>query len=70
MVLVRIVCGGAKMTFLDTGVVIKVVDSTLVNYKVQLSKGHFGLSPKKQFPERHPYSSRNPITLPTVGSHT
>ncbi|HUR66247.1 MAG TPA: N-acetylmuramoyl-L-alanine amidase [Chitinophagaceae bacterium] len=41
--------GGAKMTFLDTGVVIKVVDSTLVNYKVQLSKDHFAYLPKSNF---------------------
>lgn len=41
--------GGAKMTFLDTGVVIKVVDSTLVNYKVQLSKDHFAYLQKSNF---------------------
>ena len=41
--------GGAKMTYLDTGVTIKVVDSTIVNYKVQLSKDHFGYLPKKNF---------------------
>jgi N-acetylmuramoyl-L-alanine amidase len=33
--------GGAKMTFLDTNVIIKVIDSTIINYKVQLSKNHF-----------------------------
>ena len=33
--------GGAKMTFLDTSVIIKVTDSTIINYKVQLSKNHF-----------------------------
>lgn len=41
--------GGAKMTFLDTGVVIKVSDSTLVNYKVQLSKDHFAYLQKSSF---------------------
>ncbi|HQV60773.1 MAG TPA: N-acetylmuramoyl-L-alanine amidase [Chitinophagaceae bacterium] len=41
--------GGAKMTYLDTGVTIKVVDSTIVNYKVQLSKDHFAYLPKQNF---------------------
>lgn len=41
--------GGAKMTFLDTGVVMKVVDSTIINYKVQLSKDHFAYLPKTNF---------------------
>lgn len=41
--------GGAKMTFLDTGVVIKVVDSTFINYKVQLSKNHFAYLNKTNF---------------------
>ncbi|MEQ1676556.1 MAG: N-acetylmuramoyl-L-alanine amidase [Chitinophagaceae bacterium] len=41
--------GGAKMTFLDTGVVMKVADSTIVNYKVQLSRDHFAWLPKVNF---------------------
>jgi len=41
--------GGAKMTFLDTGVVVKVVDSTVVNYRVQLSQNHFAYLPKANF---------------------
>lgn len=41
--------GGAKMTYLDTGIVMKVVDSTIINYKVQLSKNHFGYLPKANF---------------------
>jgi N-acetylmuramoyl-L-alanine amidase len=41
--------GGAKITFLDTGIVIKAVDSTVVNYKVQLSKDHFAWLPKTNF---------------------
>jgi N-acetylmuramoyl-L-alanine amidase len=41
--------GGAKMTYLDTGVVIKVVDSTIINYKVQLSKNHFAYLSKAYF---------------------
>lgn len=41
--------GGAKMTFLDTGVVVKVVDSTVVNYRVQLSENHFAFLPKANF---------------------
>jgi len=41
--------GGAKMTFLDTGVVVKVIDSTVVNYRVQLSENHFAYLPKANF---------------------
>ncbi len=41
--------GGAKMTYLDTSVVVKVVDSTLGNYKVQLSQFHFGYLPRNNF---------------------
>jgi N-acetylmuramoyl-L-alanine amidase len=41
--------GGAKMTFLDTLVMIKVADSTKDVYKVQLSKNHFAYLPKKNF---------------------
>jgi N-acetylmuramoyl-L-alanine amidase len=32
--------GGAKMTFLDSNVILKIVDSTGLKYKVQLSKYH------------------------------
>lgn len=41
--------GGAKMTFLDTGVVVKIVDSTIINYKVQLSHNHFAYLNKNNF---------------------
>lgn len=41
--------GAAKLTFLDTNVVIKVVDSTAVNYKAQLSKDHFAYLLKANF---------------------
>ena len=41
--------GAAKMTFLDTNVVVKVVDSTINNYKVQLSKDHFAYLQKSNF---------------------
>ena len=41
--------GAAKITFLDTNVVIKVVDSTAVNYKVQLSNNHFAYLLKSNF---------------------
>jgi N-acetylmuramoyl-L-alanine amidase len=41
--------GAAKMTFLDTSVVVKVVDSTVGNYKVQLSKNHFAYLSKSNF---------------------
>ncbi len=41
--------GGAKMTYLDTAIIVKVVDSTIGNYKVQLSKSHIGYLPKNNF---------------------
>jgi N-acetylmuramoyl-L-alanine amidase len=41
--------GGAKMTYLDTNVVIKVVDSINGDYRVQLSKNHFAYLPKSSF---------------------
>ncbi|MEO7923551.1 MAG: N-acetylmuramoyl-L-alanine amidase [Chitinophagaceae bacterium] len=41
--------GGAKMGYLDTNVVVKVIDSTIGNYKIQLSKDHFAYLPKNNF---------------------
>ena len=41
--------GGAKMTFLDTLIAMKVVDSIKEVYKVQLSRNHFAYLPKKNF---------------------
>lgn len=41
--------GGAKMTLLDTGIVVKAVDSTPVNYKIQLSRNHFAYLAKSNF---------------------
>ncbi len=41
--------GGAKMTYLDTGILVTVVDSTILNYKVQLSSGHQAYLPKVNF---------------------
>jgi len=41
--------GGAKIGFLDTGIVIKVADSTQANYKVQLSRDHFAYLQKNHF---------------------
>lgn len=41
--------GGAKMTYLDTNVVVKVIDSTIGNYKIQLSAAHFAYLPKGNF---------------------
>jgi N-acetylmuramoyl-L-alanine amidase len=38
--------GGAKMGYLDSNVVLKVVDSIHSDYKVQLSKNHFAYLPK------------------------
>ena len=41
--------GGAKMTYLDTGVLVSVVDSTGDVYKVQLSAQHAAYLPKTNF---------------------
>lgn len=41
--------GGAKMTYLDTNILVRVVDSVRNMYKVQLSAGHTGWLPKQQF---------------------
>ncbi|MBS1608428.1 MAG: N-acetylmuramoyl-L-alanine amidase [Bacteroidetes bacterium] len=41
--------GGAKMTFLDTDIVMKVVDSVRNKYKVTLSQNHFAYLPKENF---------------------
>jgi N-acetylmuramoyl-L-alanine amidase len=41
--------GGAKIGYLDTNVIIKVVDSTRDRYKVQLSKNHIAYLPKVNF---------------------
>ena len=41
--------GGAKMTYLDTNIVVKVIDSTIGNYKIQLSKDHVAYLPKINF---------------------
>ena len=38
--------GGAKMTYLDSNVLVKVVDSVKEDYKVQLSQAHFAYLPK------------------------
>jgi N-acetylmuramoyl-L-alanine amidase len=51
--------GGAKMTYLDSGVLIKVVDSANTDYKVQLSASHFAYLAKQSFKsdttKRQPY---------------
>ncbi len=41
--------GGAKMTYLDTAVFIKVIDSVKDDYKVQLSAQHTAYLPKQNF---------------------
>lgn len=41
--------GGAKMTYLDSNVLVKVIDSVKSDYKVQLSKNHFAYLPKASF---------------------
>ena len=41
--------GGAKMTYLDSNVLVRVVDSVNTEYKVQLSQNHFAYLPKQNF---------------------
>src|SRR5215813_8920016 len=41
--------GGAKMTFLDTMIMMKVIDSAKEDYEVQLSKFHNAWLPKINF---------------------
>jgi N-acetylmuramoyl-L-alanine amidase len=41
--------GGAKMTYLDSNIVVKVVDSFNTDYKVQLSSSHVAYLPKQNF---------------------
>src|SRR6266705_5438393 len=41
--------GGAKMGYLDSNIIMKVVDSVNDKYKVQLSKYHQGWIPKTDF---------------------
>lgn len=41
--------GGAKMTYLDTGIVMQVVDSAIGRYKVQLSKNRSAWLPRSNF---------------------
>ena len=41
--------GGAKMGYLDSAILIKVVDSVKEDYKVQLSKNHYAYLPKVNF---------------------
>lgn len=41
--------GGAKMTYLDTNIVMRVVDSINTDYKVQLSGNHFAYLSKQFF---------------------
>jgi N-acetylmuramoyl-L-alanine amidase len=41
--------GGAKMTYLDSNIVVRIVDSVKEDYKVRLSNNHFGWLPKSNF---------------------
>lgn len=41
--------GGAKMTYLDSGVLVQVVDSTKEDYAVKLSAGHVAFLSKQSF---------------------
>jgi len=41
--------GGAKLTYLDSNVLVKVVDSVNTDYKIQLSNNHFAYLAKQSF---------------------
>lgn len=51
--------GGAKMTFLDSNIVVRVVDSIKDRYRIQLSKNHFAYLPKSNF-----RSDSTPVIVP------
>ena len=55
--------GGAKMTYLDTNILIKIVDSVSTDYKVQLSNHHFAYLAKQSF--KHDTSKLQPYYLTT-----
>jgi N-acetylmuramoyl-L-alanine amidase len=60
--------GGAKMTFLDSNVVLRVIDSTGDKYKVQLSKLHSAYIQKEKV---HPINQFYMISiLLTAGMYT
>lgn len=54
--------GGAKMTFLDSNIVLKVVDSIGAEYKVQLSEYHSAYIDKKLVREMPPFNAKNHLT--------
>ena len=43
--------GGAKMGYLDTNILVRVVDSVNGDFKVQLSRNHFAYMPKVNLKE-------------------
>jgi N-acetylmuramoyl-L-alanine amidase len=43
--------GGAKMTYLDSNILVKVTDSVKDDYKIQLSNNHSAWMPKENFKE-------------------
>ncbi len=54
--------GGAKMTFLDSNVILKVVDSVKGDYRVQLSQSHSAFISKKQVTKTPPMYNRQHLT--------
>jgi N-acetylmuramoyl-L-alanine amidase len=54
--------GGAKMTFLDSNIVLKVIDSIGVNYKVQLSQLHSAYIEKTLVKSLPSYTEKSHLT--------
>jgi N-acetylmuramoyl-L-alanine amidase len=54
--------GGAKMTFLDSNIVLKVIDSIGVNYKVQLSQLHSAYIEKTLVKSLPAYTEKSHLT--------
>lgn len=54
--------GGAKMSYLDTNVLVKVIDSFKTDYKVQLSKNHTAYIDKKSIIKEAIGSSQDHLT--------
>lgn len=55
--------GGAKMTYLDTGIVLNVIDSVASRYKVRLSRLHHAFIPKNKVELTSGSSSGEDISL-------
>jgi N-acetylmuramoyl-L-alanine amidase len=61
--------GGAKMNFLDSNILVKIVDSFNTDYKIQLSKYHSGYIAKSSVILQHKQPSRIPAHNTHLSGH-